>query len=246
MAGANPLAAMPTMDDDLARVELELRESVASENRYLTEISTHLIAAGGKRIRPGLLHRRRGHRSVERHPGEPRRDRRRGRRRARPPRLALPRRRHGRRGHPAHGRLRQRRVGQPPGHPRRRLPAGPRLGDRRLARRRGRRRCWPQRSAASARGRSSSSSTPTSRSARWSSTSARSRGRPRRSWAPPAASVGSWPDCPATTSRSSPSSAGTTGRRSRSSTTCSTWSPPPRSSASRPATISRRASTRCP
>jgi heptaprenyl diphosphate synthase len=45
---------MPTMDDDLARVELELRESVASENPYLTEISTHLIAAGGKRIRPGF------------------------------------------------------------------------------------------------------------------------------------------------------------------------------------------------
>ena len=54
MAGANPLAAMPTMDDDLARVELELRESVASENPYLTEISTHLISAGGKRIRPGF------------------------------------------------------------------------------------------------------------------------------------------------------------------------------------------------
>jgi heptaprenyl diphosphate synthase len=54
MAGANPLAAMPTMEDDLARVELELREAVASENPYLTEISTHLIAAGGKRIRPGF------------------------------------------------------------------------------------------------------------------------------------------------------------------------------------------------
>jgi heptaprenyl diphosphate synthase len=54
MAGANPLAAMPTMEDDLARVEFELRESVASENPYLTEISTHLIAAGGKRIRPGF------------------------------------------------------------------------------------------------------------------------------------------------------------------------------------------------
>jgi heptaprenyl diphosphate synthase len=54
MAGANPLASMPTMEADLARVELELRESVASENPYLTEISTHLIAAGGKRIRPGF------------------------------------------------------------------------------------------------------------------------------------------------------------------------------------------------
>ena len=38
---------------------------------------------------------------------------------------------------PAHRRERERPVGQPPGHPRRRLPAGPGVGDRRLARHRG-------------------------------------------------------------------------------------------------------------
>jgi heptaprenyl diphosphate synthase len=42
------------MEQDLQRVEQELRNSVASTNEGLTEISTHLIAAGGKRIRPGF------------------------------------------------------------------------------------------------------------------------------------------------------------------------------------------------
>ncbi|HKY14978.1 MAG TPA: polyprenyl synthetase family protein [Microthrixaceae bacterium] len=54
MAGANPLTVMPTMEADLGRVEAELREAVVSDNEYLTEISTHLISAGGKRIRPGF------------------------------------------------------------------------------------------------------------------------------------------------------------------------------------------------
>jgi heptaprenyl diphosphate synthase len=45
---------MPTMEQDLQRVEQELRSSVASGNDALTEISTHLISAGGKRIRPGF------------------------------------------------------------------------------------------------------------------------------------------------------------------------------------------------
>jgi heptaprenyl diphosphate synthase len=45
---------MPTMVGDLARVEDELRSSVQSDSSYLTEISSHLIAAGGKRIRPGF------------------------------------------------------------------------------------------------------------------------------------------------------------------------------------------------
>lgn len=45
---------MPTMTDDLARLEAALTASVQSENSYLTEISTHLISAGGKRVRPGF------------------------------------------------------------------------------------------------------------------------------------------------------------------------------------------------
>ena len=54
MAGANPLAVLPSMADDLSRVEDELMASVAAENPFLTEIAQHLIAAGGKRVRPGF------------------------------------------------------------------------------------------------------------------------------------------------------------------------------------------------
>ena len=43
-----PLAA------DLGRVETELRASVDHEDRFLAEVASHLVAAGGKRIRPTL------------------------------------------------------------------------------------------------------------------------------------------------------------------------------------------------
>ena len=52
--GTNPLGVMPTMAGDLAAVERELLASVTSENPFLTEIASHLITAGGKRIRPGF------------------------------------------------------------------------------------------------------------------------------------------------------------------------------------------------
>lgn len=42
------------MEDDLRRVEDELLEVVASEGEFLTEIASHLIRAGGKRVRPGF------------------------------------------------------------------------------------------------------------------------------------------------------------------------------------------------
>jgi heptaprenyl diphosphate synthase len=42
------------MEHDLQRVEQALRDAVRSENEGLSAISTHLIAAGGKRIRPGF------------------------------------------------------------------------------------------------------------------------------------------------------------------------------------------------
>ena len=49
----NPLAELPTADADKERVEHTLREVVRIDNDpYLTEISSHLIAAGGKRLRP--------------------------------------------------------------------------------------------------------------------------------------------------------------------------------------------------
>jgi heptaprenyl diphosphate synthase len=43
-----------TMADDLADVEVELLRSVQTEDPFLTEVASHLIVAGGKRIRPGF------------------------------------------------------------------------------------------------------------------------------------------------------------------------------------------------
>jgi len=42
------------MEPDLARVEKELLRVVASDGEFLTEIASHLILAGGKRVRPGF------------------------------------------------------------------------------------------------------------------------------------------------------------------------------------------------
>lgn len=42
------------MEADLARVEDGLRAAAASGDPFLTEIATHLIQAGGKRVRPGF------------------------------------------------------------------------------------------------------------------------------------------------------------------------------------------------
>jgi len=52
--GSNPLQVMPSMADDLARLEAELTQSVSSDDPFLTQIATHLISAGGKRVRPGF------------------------------------------------------------------------------------------------------------------------------------------------------------------------------------------------
>jgi heptaprenyl diphosphate synthase len=49
-----PILITPSMADDLDRVESELRESVQTDDPFLTEVASHLILAGGKRIRPGL------------------------------------------------------------------------------------------------------------------------------------------------------------------------------------------------
>ncbi len=51
---SNPLLAFPSMATDLERTEVELLESVQSPNAFLTEVASHLILAGGKRIRPGF------------------------------------------------------------------------------------------------------------------------------------------------------------------------------------------------
>ncbi len=51
---ASPLLTLPSMGADLGRVEQALREAVVSDNAFLTEIASHLILAGGKRLRPAL------------------------------------------------------------------------------------------------------------------------------------------------------------------------------------------------
>ncbi|HEY5664536.1 MAG TPA: polyprenyl synthetase family protein [Ilumatobacter sp.] len=50
----SPLLAMPGMDADRARIEAAMRAAVVTSDPYLTEIASHLIVAGGKRLRPVL------------------------------------------------------------------------------------------------------------------------------------------------------------------------------------------------
>ena len=53
MASA-PLFALSSHADDLARIEQGLRDSVHTADPYLDELASHLIVAGGKRLRPLL------------------------------------------------------------------------------------------------------------------------------------------------------------------------------------------------
>jgi len=48
------LLALPHLEEDLGRLEPELRAAVRSGDQFLDEVTTHLIAAGGKRLRPSL------------------------------------------------------------------------------------------------------------------------------------------------------------------------------------------------
>jgi heptaprenyl diphosphate synthase len=50
----SPLLALPVLRDDLRRVEDGLLDSVEADDAFLTEVASHLIRAGGKRIRPAL------------------------------------------------------------------------------------------------------------------------------------------------------------------------------------------------
>lgn len=54
MVIASPLSVLPTMANDLARLEERLSEAVVAHEEYLTQITGHLIHAGGKRVRPGF------------------------------------------------------------------------------------------------------------------------------------------------------------------------------------------------
>ncbi len=49
-----PLTTLSDSEDDLARIEEAMHASVITADTYLTEIASHLIVAGGKRLRPVL------------------------------------------------------------------------------------------------------------------------------------------------------------------------------------------------
>lgn len=51
---ASPLLSLETSDVDRRRVEEALQQAVQTSDRYLTEIASHLLVAGGKRLRPML------------------------------------------------------------------------------------------------------------------------------------------------------------------------------------------------
>jgi heptaprenyl diphosphate synthase len=51
---AAALLSLPGMEDDLSRLEPALRGAVQSGDPFMDEVTTHLIDAGGKRLRPGL------------------------------------------------------------------------------------------------------------------------------------------------------------------------------------------------
>jgi heptaprenyl diphosphate synthase len=52
VATANPLIGLSSMAADLGRVERALAASVHTGDEQLTEMASHLLAAGGKRLRP--------------------------------------------------------------------------------------------------------------------------------------------------------------------------------------------------
>jgi geranylgeranyl pyrophosphate synthase len=53
-APADLAGDLPTLADDLTRVDRALRESVRTPDPFLADVAAHLIGAGGKRLRPTL------------------------------------------------------------------------------------------------------------------------------------------------------------------------------------------------
>lgn len=53
-ASTSPLLAVESSDADLVRIEAAMHDAVVTSDEYLTEIASHLIVAGGKRLRPVL------------------------------------------------------------------------------------------------------------------------------------------------------------------------------------------------
>lgn len=54
VAMPSPLLELPSLRADLERVEQALYDSVRTEDPFLTEVASHLIGAGGKRVRPAF------------------------------------------------------------------------------------------------------------------------------------------------------------------------------------------------
>src|SRR5207302_5812544 len=54
VVGLASLLDLPALTGDLARVEDALRLAVEAPDPFLTEVASHLISAGGKRLRPAL------------------------------------------------------------------------------------------------------------------------------------------------------------------------------------------------
>ena len=54
MLALDSLLDLPGLGADLERVEKELRRSVQADDAFLTEVASHLLDAGGKRLRPAL------------------------------------------------------------------------------------------------------------------------------------------------------------------------------------------------
>jgi len=52
--GVSPLLTLPSMDEDRERIEDAMLAAVVTPDSYLNEIASHLIVAGGKRLRPVL------------------------------------------------------------------------------------------------------------------------------------------------------------------------------------------------
>jgi heptaprenyl diphosphate synthase len=50
--GMSPLFALPSMEADRERIESAMHAAVVTPDAYLNEIASHLIVAGGKRLRP--------------------------------------------------------------------------------------------------------------------------------------------------------------------------------------------------
>jgi heptaprenyl diphosphate synthase len=54
LVNGSDLFALPVSEHDLGRLESCLRESVIGDDPFLNEVASHLIVAGGKRLRPAL------------------------------------------------------------------------------------------------------------------------------------------------------------------------------------------------